>query len=103
MKWELVTPTEKIVACDPFVFPESPGFTVQLSPGRYPVVLSVAYFDDGDRRVAYAAVRISSGLGDGCYASYFGFDEKGNPMILVTDFGVFGDNEIAEALGRIRP
>jgi len=34
-----------------------------------------------------------SGLGDGCYASYFGFDEAHNPMILVTDFGLFGDDE----------
>lgn len=39
---ELVTPTGKIVACDPFVFPDTSTFTVQLSPGRYPVVLSVA-------------------------------------------------------------
>jgi hypothetical protein len=33
---ELVTPTGKIVACDPFVFPETSAFTVQLSPGCYP-------------------------------------------------------------------
>ena len=46
-------------------------------------------------------VMFSSGLGDGCYASYFGFDEEHNPMILVTDFGVFSDDEVAEALGRI--
>lgn len=187
---ELVTPTGKIVACDPFVSPETSAFTVQLSPGRYPVVLSVADFGGRDQRVAYAAVRIrdgqphhwemallpgqdvgtlepdhifcygvdsgtgcfmdprasqtltermnddddysqtvieemektyvhtwswvnlemdtntnanliafSSGLGDGCYPSYFGFDEKGNPMILVTDFGVFNDDEIAEVPG----
>jgi hypothetical protein len=187
---ELISPTGQIVACDPFVFPEAPPFTVQFSPGRYPVVLSVAHFDDRDQRVAYAAVRIrdgqphhwemalvpgqdvgtlepdhifcygvdsgtgcfmdpkasqtlierlndnedyaetliaemektyvytwswanlemdtktnanliafSSGLGDGCYASYFGVDETGNPLILVTDFGVFADDEIGEALG----
>lgn len=45
-------------------------------------------------------IAFSSGLGDGCYASYFGFDEKHNPMILVTDFGVFSDDEVAEALAR---
>jgi len=28
----------------------------------------------------------SSGWGDGCYPSYFGFDEEGNPCALVTDF-----------------
>lgn len=47
-------------------------------------------------------IAFSSGLGDGCYPSYFGLDEKGNPMILVTDFGVFNDNEITEVLGRIQ-
>ena len=198
LKWhqmgELVSPTGQIAACDPFVFPEAPPFTVQMSPGRYPVVLSVAHFDDGDQRVAYATVRIrdgqphhwemalvpgqdvaslepdqifcygvdsgtgcfmdpkasqalverlnddenyaetliaemektyvhtrswanlemdtttnanliafSSGLGDGCYASYFGVDEQGDPMILVTDFGVFTDEEIAEATASIQP
>ncbi|HXQ35368.1 MAG TPA: DUF4241 domain-containing protein, partial [Anaerolineales bacterium] len=179
---ELVTPTGKIVACDPFMAPETSAFTLQFSPGRYPVVASVAHFGNRDQRVAYAALRIrdgqphhwemallpdqdvdslepdyifgygvdsgtgcfmdqrasevltermnadedyfqvliaemdktyvhtwswanlemdtstnanliafSSGFGDGCYASYFGLDEKGNPMILVTDFGLFND------------
>jgi len=187
---ELVTPTGKVVACDPFVFPETSAFTVQLSPGRYPVTLSVAHFGR-DQRVAYASILIkegrvhhwemallpdqdvdslepgevfcygvdsgtgcfmdltasqvlaekinddedysevliaeldktyvhtwswaslemdtetnanlimfSSGLGDGGYASYFGFDEDHNPMILVTDFGVLSDDEAAEVLGR---
>ena len=190
---DLVTPHGKIVACDPFVFPETPAFSVQLSPGRYPVLLSVATFGGRDQRVAYAAVLIrdghphhwevallpgqdvgslepgemfcygvdsgtgcfmdprasevltermnddedyaqtliaemdktyvhtwswanleidpsnnanliafSSGLGDGCYPSYFGFDEQNNPMMLVTDFGVFNDDEIAEVLGRLQ-
>jgi len=184
---ELVTPTGKIVACDPLVFPETSAFTVELSPGRYPVSLSVAHFNT-DQRVAYASLLIkegrvhhweiallpgqdvaslepeeifcygvdagigcfmdlkasqafaermnddedyaealtaeldktyvhtwswanleidtetnanlivfSSGWGDGCYASYFGFDEAHNPMILVTDFGLFADDELAEA------
>jgi hypothetical protein len=184
---ELVTPTGKIVACDPLVFPETSAFTVELAPGRYPVSLSVAHFDR-DQRVAYSSILIkegpvhhwemallagqdvaslepdeifcygvdagigsfmdltasqafaeklghdehyaealtaeldktyvhtwswanlemdtetnanliafSSGLGDGCYASYFGFDETHNPSILVTDFGLFGDDEVAEA------
>lgn len=189
---ELVTPTGKVVACDPLVFPETSAFTVQLSPGNYPVSLSVAHFNT-DQRVAYASILIkkgrvhhwelallpdqdidsleagevfcygvdsgtgcfmdltaseafakrmdddddysealiaemdktyvhtwswanlemdtetnanlilfSSGLGDGCYASYFGFDEEHDPMILVTDFGVFTDDEVAEVLGRIK-
>jgi hypothetical protein len=41
-------------------------------------------------------------LGDGCYPSYFGFDEKHNPVILVTDFGLFSDDEVAEVLDRIQ-
>lgn len=189
---ELVTPTGKIVACDPLVFPETSAFTVQLSPGGYPVNLSVAHFGN-DQRVAYASIlfkkgrvhhwelallpdqdidslepgeifcygvdsgtgcfmdlkaseafaerinddedysealiaeldktyvhtwswanlvmdtetnanliMFSSGLGDGCYPSYFGFDEVHNPMILVTDFGVLTDDEVAEVLGRIQ-
>jgi hypothetical protein len=33
-------------------------------------------------------VAFSSGWGDGGYASYFGMDNLGNPVCLVTDFGV---------------
>jgi hypothetical protein len=47
-------------------------------------------------------IAFSSGLGDGCYPSYFGFDEKHNPVILVTDFGLFSDDEVAEVLDRIQ-
>lgn len=31
-------------------------------------------------------VAFSSGYGDGSYPSYFGFDEAGEPCVLVTDF-----------------
>lgn len=34
----------------------------------------------------------SSGYGDGFYASYWGFDDTGSPVALVTDFRVL-DNE----------
>jgi hypothetical protein len=30
----------------------------------------------------------TSGQGDGCYASYWGLDSKGQPVCLVTDFGL---------------
>jgi hypothetical protein len=40
----------------------------------------------------------SSGLGDGCYASYFALDEERRPLFLVTDFGVFDDEEVARLL-----
>jgi len=45
-------------------------------------------------------VIFSSGLGDGCYASYFAFDQEHHPVLLVTDFGVFDDAEVAETLSR---
>ena len=35
-----------------------------------------------------SAALFSSGFGDGLYASYFGLDEDGNPVALLTDFGI---------------
>src|SRR5690242_12966765 len=58
---ELVLPSGKVVACDPFVFPETPPFTLQFSPGSYPVIACVADFTgNGDHRVAYAILRLST-------------------------------------------
>ncbi len=34
-------------------------------------------------------VAFSSGYGDGVYSSYFGLDAQGEPVCLVTDFGIF--------------
>jgi len=190
---DMVASSGQIVACDLFVDPQTAAFSVRLSPGRYPVVLSVAHFDDRDQRVAYAALKISdskacswemahlpsqdittleedhifcygvdsgtgcfmdveaaralnakidaddnyfetliaemektyvhtwswanvemdpatkanvimfsSGLGDGCYPSYFAFDQEHHPVLLVTDFGIFDDAEVAEILRRSR-
>jgi hypothetical protein len=33
-----------------------------------------------------------SGIGDGCYSSYFGLTERGNAAWLVTDFGLLPDS-----------
>jgi hypothetical protein len=58
---ELVLTSGKIVACDPFVFPDADPFTVAASAGRYPVIVSVAHFGDGveaDQRVACAMLRL---------------------------------------------
>lgn len=41
-------------------------------------------------------VMFSSGLGDGVYASYFGLDEAGKVLSLVTDFGIFQIEEETE-------
>lgn len=35
-----------------------------------------------------SAAGFSSGYGDGSYASYFGLDDTGNPVVLLTDFNI---------------
>jgi len=42
-------------------------------------------------------IMFSSGLGDGCYA-HFALDEERRPLLLVTDFGVFDDEDVARLL-----
>jgi hypothetical protein len=37
-------------------------------------------------------VAFSSGYGDGIYASYVGWDAAGDPVCVVTDFGVIGED-----------
>lgn len=184
---DLVMTTGRIVACDPFVCPETEPFTVTAQPGQYPVLLSIAHLANGDKRVAYAMLRFedrptarwemallpdqnpndlkddewfcygvdsgtgcfmdaetaaelmraegdnsglaqrlddemaksyqytwswanvsldaadganvivfSSGWGDGCYPSYFGYDAAGHVVCLVTDFHVLGDETTFE-------
>jgi hypothetical protein len=56
---ELVVPTGEIVACDPFTSPDAEAFSRAVPAGSYPVVLSVAHFDDGDQRVAAAMLKFS--------------------------------------------
>lgn len=175
----------EIIACDPFTSPDAEPFSVTLTPGIYPLILSVANYEDQDQRVAGAMLRISgekavtwqmaqqseqdlmgleadeifghsvdsgtscmmdaeaaqslmekmeadesyfetivremdktyidtwswanipvsaetnvnmiafsSGMGDGLYASYFGFDEAGNVTSLITDFALFDADEM---------
>lgn len=38
-------------------------------------------------------VAFAAGLGDGVYPSYWGLDAKGRPMMLLTDFGLLGEDE----------
>ena len=40
-------------------------------------------------------VAFSTGIGDGMYASYFGLDESGEVVSLVTDFSLFEYEEFA--------
>ena len=48
-----------VVACDPVSSPELEPFTRPVPAGAFPVTLSVAHFEDGDRRVAGALVRFA--------------------------------------------
>lgn len=59
-------------------------------------------FERGDHRPMVhvhrdepAVAVFMSGLGDGCYASYWGLDARGEPVCLVTDFGVLTDVQTA--------
>ena len=36
----------------------------------------------------HSLAAFSTGYGDGCYATYIGFDEQGNVCRLLTDFGI---------------
>jgi hypothetical protein len=47
----------RVVACDPLGPPEVEPFARVAPAGTFPVALSVAHFEDGDRRVAGALVR----------------------------------------------
>lgn len=46
-----------------------------------------------DARTTANVVTFSSGLGDGFYASYWGYDERDQPVCLITDFGIVGPDE----------
>lgn len=182
---QLQVTSGRVVACDPLVSPEMPPFAKAVPTGSFPVTLSVASFEDGDRRVAAALLRFSereavrwelalhpdedvsdleegevfgygvdsgtgcfmdeeaarlvveeldaeefsdaliaemdktyentwswanlelengkganlvafsTGVGDGMYASYFGLDESGEVVCLVTDFSLFEYEEFA--------
>jgi hypothetical protein len=58
---ELLVTSGRVVACDPFASPDAEPFTRAVPPGRYPVVLSVAHFEDDDQRVAAAMLRLGGG------------------------------------------
>lgn len=56
---ELTLTSGAVVACDPAASPEAEPFTRRAPAGTFPVLLSVAHFEDGDRRVAGALLRFS--------------------------------------------
>lgn len=55
---ELWVPTGRIVVCDPLVFSEALPFPQTVTPGKYPVVLSVAVFEN-DQRTGCAMLKFS--------------------------------------------
>ncbi len=55
----LIVTSGSIVACDPVLIEdELQPFVTRIEPGRYPIILSVARFPNGDERVAYATLRV---------------------------------------------
>ena len=57
---ELHLTSGKLVACDPLTLADSEPFKVNLIPGHYPVILSVAHIQrNNDQRLAYAILRFS--------------------------------------------
>jgi hypothetical protein len=57
---DLLLPTGQLVACDPFVQPETKPFLITYPSGRFPVFLIIAESSRGDQRVAFAVVNFSS-------------------------------------------
>jgi Protein of unknown function (DUF4241) len=56
-------PTGRVIACDPGMLTENGSLTPlarTISPGRYPVQISIAKFAAGGRRVAFATVRLGA-------------------------------------------
>ncbi len=56
---DLMLPSGRLVACDPFVCPEATPFTIPVPTGVFPVTLSIVDYGD-DQRVAFATIRFRS-------------------------------------------
>jgi hypothetical protein len=81
------------VACDPgWLDEDTPPFVARLAPGRYLVVLSIAHFPSGDRRVAFATLRVQDrGPVRSEIAARMGYDTHSTIVCFTTDFAVLGD------------
>src|SRR5438046_2033543 len=55
---DLVVPSGWLVARDPLISVPVLAFARRVAPGRYPVLLSLAEFDETDHPVAFATVQI---------------------------------------------
>lgn len=56
---DLLLPTGQLVACDPFMCPETPSFARSFPQGTFPVLLSIAEADE-DQRVAFATIMFNN-------------------------------------------
>ena len=57
---DLIAPTGRIIACDPFYCADTPPFMVETPTGQYPVILSMAHFSStGDERITAVMLRIA--------------------------------------------
>lgn len=59
---DLIISSGSILACDPYYCADAMPFKERVSPGHYPVLLCIAHFQNGDQRVALAALRISKNI-----------------------------------------
>lgn len=59
---DLIVTSGRLIACDPYYCADEKPFKEHIPPGRYPIILCVAHFQNGDQRVALAALHISDNV-----------------------------------------
>ncbi|WDD35971.1 DUF4241 domain-containing protein (plasmid) [Nostoc sp. UHCC 0926] len=90
----LILNSNKLVACDPLVFPTTEPFNTNIKPGSYPVIVSVAYNQNNhDPIVAYAMLRFGEQIPTRWeMATRFGEDI--NSLKVGEKFGYYVDSGI---------
>lgn len=56
---EIELPSGHTVACDPFIGMEEKPFTKQVRSGKYPVLLNIIRFKNGDELIAFAMIKFN--------------------------------------------
>lgn len=98
---DLMVPSGRIVACDPFVYADAFPFARTVPPGRYPVVLALADFArSADQRVAAAMLRLRETEPVRWELATLGEDDTNGSKGYGVDsgMGAFMDDEAVEAL-----
>jgi Protein of unknown function (DUF4241) len=99
-------PSGRVVGADAMVEPTLPPFDRAVEPGDYPVQLAIAHFRKGAMVELPGQLNLallSSGLGDGAYASYWGLDANDHPVVLLTDFGLLDAPEELRPVKAAKP